>query len=121
MSKNYLLIILFLLTSCLFNSEIKKTSSVQSQCNCTFEFNPVCSNGTTYDNPCLAKCKGVSIFEIGKCECNPNSGPVCATPPMQACPEGMLCTQVMPIPKQYDNECEMNKEGATIIKPGACP
>ncbi len=47
--------------------------------------------------------------------------PVCAQPPMPECPEGMMCAQVMPPVKTYVNECEMKKDGATLVSAGECP
>lgn len=47
--------------------------------------------------------------------------PVCGQPPMPTCPEGMSCAQVMPQPVTYDNECQMNKAGATMLNYGTCP
>lgn len=46
--------------------------------------------------------------------------PVCAQPPMPACPEGMMCAQVMPQPKTYGNKCSAEAENAQIISQGEC-
>ncbi|MFX3675457.1 MAG: hypothetical protein ACN6I6_00315 [bacterium] len=47
--------------------------------------------------------------------------PVCAQPPMPACPQGTFCAQVMPALITYDNECQMEKAGASFISEGNCP
>ena len=122
MKKLLFILPIFLLASCL---DINKTSTESSlnknQCVCTFEYNPVCAKGITYDNPCIAKCKGVTKYDLSKCLCDINSGIVCARSPMKECPQGMLCSQVMPSPQQFKNECEMIKAKADFIKKGACP
>ncbi|GEM_PF-1382996 len=106
------LLLFTLLSSC--------KSEAPQECACTFEYAPVCSNGKQFDNQCLAKCNGAENITKGACDCNINSGEVCATPPMKECPEGMMCTQVMPTPKVYPNECEALKDKAQIIKMKNC-
>jgi hypothetical protein len=124
--KNLVILFTFLfLTSCgadLLNSRSPSSEGTSSEksCICTFEFNPVCSAGVTYDNPCIAKCNGAQSFSNGKCECNESSGSVCATPPMPTCAPGMMCSQVMPQAKTYSNECEMIKAKASFVKKGSC-
>lgn len=54
-------------------------------------------------------------------QCNPNSGPQCGQPPMPPCPPNMFCTQVMPQPVTYQNECLMKEAKATFIQAGQCP
>ncbi|WP_372653515.1 hypothetical protein [Halobacteriovorax sp.] len=105
------LALLFILSSC--NEKVK-------ECACTFEYAPVCSNGVQYDNKCLAKCNGALDITPGECKCNINSGEVCATPSMKECPEGMMCTQVMPSPRIYTNECEALKDKAQVTKMNNC-
>lgn len=46
--------------------------------------------------------------------------PVCAQPQMPACPEGMMCAQLMPAPKTYGNKCSAEAENAEIISEWAC-
>lgn len=46
--------------------------------------------------------------------------PVCGQPPMPPCPEGFGCIDVMPQPRTYSNECEMERDGATLIHEGEC-
>tara|TARA_R110000868_G_scaffold143075_20_gene360828 strand:+ start:557 stop:871 length:315 start_codon:yes stop_codon:yes gene_type:complete len=46
--------------------------------------------------------------------------PVCGQPPMPVCAPGIFCAMVMPAPKTYDNECQMDKSGATLISEGEC-
>lgn len=52
--------------------------------------------------------------------CTTEYMPVCAQPPMQDCPSGMQCIQVMPQPETYGNACHMRLEGAKKIHDGAC-
>ncbi len=46
--------------------------------------------------------------------------PVCAQPQMPACPEGMMCAQVMPALKTYGNKCSAEAENAEVISEWAC-
>ncbi len=46
--------------------------------------------------------------------------PVCGQPPMPECAPGFFCAAVMPAPITYDNECQMEKSGATLIGQGEC-
>ncbi len=122
----YLVLTFILITSCGEdqlngrNPSSSGSQTVSESCVCTFEYNPVCSAGKTYDNPCIAKCQGVNSFSNGKCSCNVGSGEICATPPMSACAPGMMCAQVMPTPKTYASECEMIEDKAKFIKNGPC-
>ncbi|MCO4793808.1 MAG: hypothetical protein KC493_08855 [Bacteriovoracaceae bacterium] len=52
--------------------------------------------------------------------CNSESGVVCGQPPMPPCPPNMFCTQVMPDPVSYENECALLQAKARMIKPGSC-
>ncbi|WP_365993258.1 hypothetical protein [Halobacteriovorax sp. JY17] len=106
-----IIFILLLLTSC---------NDKPQECACTFEYKPVCADGKQFDNKCLAKCNGAINFSESRCDCNSASGEVCARPPMPPCPEGMMCTQVMPPPKLYSSECEALKEKAEILKKEMC-
>ena len=42
---------------------------VSCPCMCTKEFQPVCCNGQTYSNKCLAACNGCERPEKGSCPC----------------------------------------------------
>lgn len=53
--------------------------------------------------------------------CTLEYNPVCAQPPMPVCQTGMACIQVMPAPKTFNNECEMEKAEAQFISNGICP
>ena len=78
-------------------------------CGCTTEWDPVCANGETYVNACLAVCAGISPDDLEPGECNCGCGnyydPVCAN--------GVT----------YDNMCIALCEGvdAADITSGACP
>jgi hypothetical protein len=43
----------------------------------------------------------VSAAHQDSVACTMEYAPVCGQPPMLACPEGMACIQMMPIPKTY--------------------
>ncbi|MBI5347056.1 MAG: hypothetical protein HZB66_00410 [Candidatus Aenigmarchaeota archaeon] len=52
------------------------TSTVQKDCICTADWNPVCGeNGKTYSNACRAKCDGVGIRYTGDCKYEPKPVP----------------------------------------------
>jgi len=70
--------------------------------------NSICEEGEekTCVNDCLS--------------CTTDYVPVCGQPPMPPCPEGFLCTQVMPEPKTYGNKCELGKAGAEFLYGGEC-
>jgi hypothetical protein len=53
-------------------------------------------------------------------KCTQEYKPVCAQLPMPICPEGMVCTHVMPQPKTYSNTCMANTESASILYNGEC-
>jgi hypothetical protein len=43
-------------------------SFCEEECICTMEYNPVCANGRTYANPCLARCDGATTYTEGRCD-----------------------------------------------------
>ena len=52
--------------------------------------------------------------------CTKEYTPVCGQPPMSKCPEGAVCTMVMPSPKTYSNRCLLDAAGAEFLYDGAC-
>ncbi len=119
-----LLFLLFFTISCkqtLTENNSSNHELLKKECSCNFVYEPVCANGITFDNECLAKCNGTTNIKKGKCLCSKRSQRICASPPMPTCPKGAMCTQVMPSPKVYNNECEMIEAKATFLRNGNCP
>lgn len=59
--------------------------------------------------------------QIGaQANCTTEYAPVCGQPPMPPCPQGMMCAQVMPPVKTYQNRCFMGLESATFMSDGPC-
>lgn len=124
--------ILFIIISCgqdnmkkrtrdLGYAQINQERSGRNTCSCAFEHSPVCGNdGKTYNNPCLASCHQSGGYNNGACSCNANSGYLCGQPPMESCPSGQACVQVMPAPKTYSDECVLLGENANFIHIGPC-
>jgi hypothetical protein len=52
--------------------------------------------------------------------CPKNIASVCAQPPMPKCPEGVVCAQVMPQPKIYQNACLAAVDNAKEIEMKYC-
>jgi len=71
-------------------------------CVCTYEYSPVCVNGRTYSNPCLARCDGYTNYTDGECEPEcANVGERCVVPSLayvsstsdpRCCEEGSYCS-----------------------------
>ena len=97
-------------------------------CACSDQNAPVCAftgaQYVTFLNGCIAQCNGFS-YTNGSCtpttNCNQNSGQICGQPPMPTCPTGMACTQQMPSPVWYANECDLNSAKATVTDSSNCP
>ena len=59
-------------------------SNNHAACGCAKVFQPVCRDGQTYANPCIAKCMGVTGYSDGACADSPcpctskAEDPVCA-------------------------------------------
>mgnify|MGYP006429216603 CR=1 FL=1 len=52
--------------------------------------------------------------------CPTHFDPICGQPPMPECPT-QFCTQVLPQPQTYSNECELEQDRARVISQGRCP
>lgn len=81
---------------------------------CTREFMPVCGNGTTYNNICLARAAGFH----GNCEKNVQNGACQTLEPRVTCEEHeCLSEKGFCVSKPWSdfNSCEMEKAQ------GACP
>lgn len=97
-------------------------------CSCSDQNAPVCAfTGTqyvTFLNGCIAQCNGFT-YRSGACTptttCNENSGQICGQPPMPTCSVGMACTQQMPSPMWYANECAMMNANARVTDVNQCP
>jgi hypothetical protein len=48
----------------------KNNCGKEKDCLCTMEYAPVCANGKTYGNACLAECEGVKNYTPGECQSN---------------------------------------------------
>lgn len=48
------------------------------------------------------------------------SGAVCGQPPMPECPDGLVCTTVMPAVKSYDSMAQLKGEGGYFLYYGVC-
>ena len=54
-------------------------------CRCGNEYSPVCVNGRTYRNPCLARCDGATAYTEGRC-----GQPPCASVNEACTPAGLI-------------------------------
>ena len=52
------------------NDQSETTLPIQNDCYCSSEFAPVCVNGTTYQNSCIAQCLGFFPSTLGSCSPN---------------------------------------------------
>lgn len=79
---------------------------------CTFSNGKTCEEWAFFRGECSATTPTKA--------CTREYMPVCAQPPMPACPEGMMCAQVMPAPKTYGNKCTAEADNAQIISQWEC-
>ncbi len=88
---------------------VSDCSLLSIQCNCPTTYDPVCWNGQTYDNECLAQCNGAPVSEIVPGICTPCGCPLTNAP---------VCYNN----QTYQNECLAICAGALNyqIFPGEC-
>lgn len=46
--------------------------------------------------------------------------PFCAQPPMPACPAGVMCMMMMPVPKTYTHYEDWERDNAKFLYKGVC-
>lgn len=84
---------------------------------CTKEYNPVCGDGKTYSNRCMAEASGITDVTNGPCavkdhQTNTNKAPC-------ICP--MIWMPVCGVDgKTYGSACNANCENVKIRHQGAC-
>eukprot|EP01083_Nonionella_stella_P016166 45210_1 len=86
----------------------------KDECVCTMEYDPFCCDGTTYDNACQARCRGVDAPKYtckkGSCESQ-----ACACPYVH---QPICCNE-----ENYPNSCTAKCVGIDVekeCKEGAC-
>ncbi|MBT3583284.1 MAG: hypothetical protein HN509_00140 [Halobacteriovoraceae bacterium] len=42
-------------------------SGVHVSCLCTMQYDPVCADGVTYSNTCMAQCENITFWTAGAC------------------------------------------------------
>ncbi|KAG6221176.1 hypothetical protein E4U34_002369, partial [Claviceps purpurea] len=85
--------------------------TVNSECICTADYNPVCAGGQTYPNACTAICYGAFLGYWGPCKDPQPADPcVCPLVYLPVCGDG----------KMYANFCEARCDWAQSITPGEC-
>eukprot|EP01136_Pigoraptor_vietnamica_P005772 Opistho-1_new@37845 len=94
-------------------------------CDCPNDFHPVCAPGangtrTTYDNACVAKCRGAENWRNGTCEHFPVE-PRCFCPLI---PRPVCAIRFVPRGAKLEtmtNDCVAKCEHAEILHDGPCP
>ncbi|KAG6294474.1 hypothetical protein E4U09_002594 [Claviceps aff. purpurea] len=85
--------------------------TVNPECICTADYNPVCAGGQTYPNACTAICYGAFLGYWGPCKDPQPADPcVCPLVYLPVCGDG----------KMYANFCEARCDWAQSITPGEC-
>ncbi|KAG6137665.1 hypothetical protein E4U12_000399 [Claviceps purpurea] len=85
--------------------------TVNPECICTDDYNPVCAGGQTYPNACTAICYGAFLGYWGPCKDPQPADPcVCPLVYLPVCGDG----------KMYANFCEARCDWAQSITPGEC-
>jgi len=60
------------------NQVINQISKLNSACNCSSSYSPVCGNGQDFDNICIAtECHKATNVTTGHCDCKKNQVNVC--------------------------------------------
>ena len=87
--------------------------SLPEEIACPLIFAPVCCDGVTYDNDCVAGAAGASDCAEGACE-TAESLPEAVACPLIFAP---VCCDLV----TYDNDCEAEAAGASDCTEGPCP
>lgn len=99
------------------------TFNIFAFCKCPKNLDPVCANGQTFGNACMARCEGNSEFQKGACKVIKDKLKKEKTSPKK--PAVCVCPlHWMPVcgvdGKTYGNSCNANCEKVAIKHKGAC-
>eukprot|EP00042_Codosiga_hollandica_P058610 m.886292 g.886292 ORF g.886292 m.886292 type:complete len:2020 (+) comp59908_c0_seq2:178-6237(+) len=89
-------------------SRSRLARSFTDRCFCPFTSNPVCANGRTYENDCLARCAGSCTPTPGPC---PGSTCTCAGPSSPVCGSDGYT---------YVSPCNAQCHGISTFRMGSC-
>ncbi|KAG6019469.1 hypothetical protein E4U41_003218 [Claviceps citrina] len=92
-----------------------ETAASTPTCMCIDLYSPVCANGKTFSNACVARCNGLSNMTTGKCQPTGASFPaldcICPTLYLPVCGDG----------RTYGNSCLARCAKVNTIRAGHCP